>query len=133
MGKKEELHGCNPIVMQPATSKENNATGSATQDATIDLKALALKGLQRNRHCNQAGINPENKCNYTPLKTNQKLHISCSKITPQKANDHGCDGCKHKEIIVCAGDGCVYKTEGTYKDIWTLIDKLDECPRGYWN
>jgi hypothetical protein len=31
------------------------------------------------------------------------------------------------------GNGCVYKAEGNYPNIWTLLDTLDLCPRGYLN
>jgi hypothetical protein len=44
-----------------------------------------------------------------------------------------CTGCKHAENIPGVGEGCVYRTSGDYPNIWTLLDSLDECPRGYIN
>jgi hypothetical protein len=44
-----------------------------------------------------------------------------------------CDECKHKKTIPGTGDGCVYKTGGEYHNIWTLLDTMGFCPRGYWH
>ena len=91
---------------------------------TKSLKTLAYKVLERNRKGNQ--------------KETKSFPIGANKgsKTPKSFpvnSPNFCKSCKHKEIISGVGNGCVYKTEGDYSNIWTLLDTLDLCPRGYLN
>ncbi len=100
MKKSDELHSCTPIVMQPATFKEANATSSATNSATADLKALALKGLMRNQQCNHDATSTQKECNSTPPKTPPKVALKLHRDNePKKQNNaigYGCGGCAGK-------------------------------------
>jgi hypothetical protein len=130
MKKNDELHSCTHIVMQPATFKEVTATDSATPNATVDLKALALEGLKRNIQRNKSATNPPKQCNSNSPNNTAKV---ASKKQFTKAQKPDCDDCKHFEEIPPHGGGCVSKTNGKYQYQWNLLDTLDKCPRGSWN
>ena len=130
MKKSDELHSCTYIGMQPATFKEATATDSATPNATVDLKALALEGLKRNKQRNKSATEAPKHCNSTSPNSTKKVAFK-KQVT--KAKKVGCGTCKHREEIPPHGSGCTYKTKGEFPNIWTLLDSLDECPRGYIN
>ena len=44
-----------------------------------------------------------------------------------------CFDCEHAEDIERIGKGCKHIVEGDYQRQWTLLYKLQDCPRGYWN
>ena len=122
MDKKEkELRSCAPIYTQHATLKGKNATTGATENATVDLKALALEGLKRNRERNQSATKGKKERNSEATKRTKKL---------RKEN---CDKCSHHEELPKHGPGCVSKTTGKYKYQWSRLGILQQCPQGYWN
>lgn len=118
---KKELRSCAPLVTQHATSKGNNATTSATTNATVDLKALALKGLKRNRERNQSATKEKKQRNSDAPKVAQKLR------------QDNCQPCEHIEHIEPIGNGCNHITKGYYQKQWSRLDILEDCPRGLWN
>ena len=119
--KKHELRSCVPLVTQLATSKGKNATNNATTNATVDLKALALEGLKRNKQRNQSATKEKKERNSSAIKPTQKL---------RKEN---CDKCSCLEELPKQGSGCVSKLNGNYQYQWSLLATLEQCPRGYWN
>ncbi len=119
--KKHKLRSCAPIYTQHATKKPSNATSSATDPATIDLKALALKGLKRNKERNRTATNEKKQRNSGAPKVTKKL---------RKEN---CEKCSHREELPQHGPGCVLKTNGKYQYQWNLLDILKRCPLGHWN
>ncbi len=119
--KKNKLRSCAPIYTQHATNRTNKATTSATDNATVDLKALALEGLRRNRKRNQVATKQAKQRNFTPKKIAQKLR-------PKQ-----CLTCDQVENIEHIGIGCKHIVDGYYQRQWTVLDKLQDCPRGYWN
>jgi hypothetical protein len=54
-----------------------------------------------------------------------------------KSNHSGpfseCRKCENKESIEGIGDGCNQAIKGYYKYQWSLLDTLEQCPRGLWN
>jgi len=44
-----------------------------------------------------------------------------------------CIDCEYAEHINPIGRGCVNKTQGYWEEQWISVDKLDECPMGFWN
>jgi hypothetical protein len=104
MKKSDELHSCTPIVMQPATFKEASATGSATNSATADLKALALKGLKRNLQCNHDATSTQKECNSAPPKTPLKVAVKLHRDNEPQKQNNSCGKC-----------GC---TKYTAAEIW---------------
>ena len=118
---KKELRSCAPLVTQHATSKGNNATTSATTNATVDLKALALKGLKRNRERNQSATKEKKQRNSDASKVAKKL---------RKEN---CDNCQHHKKLPQHGSGCVHKIDDNYQYQWSLLGILKQCPLSYWN
>jgi hypothetical protein len=60
--------------MQQCNSSPSGATSSATGNATMSVKALAQKVLERNKQCNQSATAKEKQCNFLGPKTAQKLH-----------------------------------------------------------
>ena len=119
--KKNKLRSCAPIYTQHATNRTNKATISATDNATVDLKALALTGLERNKERNQTAIKEKKQRNSDAPKVAQKLRLK------------KCMECEHAEHFKRIGTGCEHIIEGYYQRQWTLLDKLVVCPRGYWN
>ena len=91
---------------------------------TKSLKSLAFKVLERNRKGNQE----ETKS--FPIGTNKGSKTP--KSFPVNSPEF-CKSCKHKETIQGVGDGCVYKIEGDYPNVWTLLDTIGECPKKLWN
>jgi hypothetical protein len=121
MKRKAELHSCTPIGMQPATLEKENATDNATDNATIDFKALALKGLKRNKERNRTATKGEKQRNSDTPKVAQKLR------------QDNCQTCEHTEHIESIGKGCKSIVKGYYQNQWSVLDTLDQCPRGHWN
>ena len=85
MSKKDKLHSLDSLLTQLATNGSYNATWSANVNATIDLKALALEGLKRNKERNQNAINNNKQRNKGEQKDVNKLR-----------SDH-CNCCEHSE------------------------------------
>ena len=119
--KKHELRSCAPIHTQHATKKPSNATSSATDPATVDLKTLALEGLKRNRERNRTATNEKKQRNLGAPKVTKKL---------RKEN---CGKCSHREELPQHGSGCVHKVKGSYAYQWSLLHTLENCPKGCWN
>jgi len=119
--RKKELRSCAPLVTQHATSKGNNATPSATANATVDLKALALKGLKRNRERNQTATKEKKQRNPDAPKVAKKLRMG------------NCKKSHHHEDLQQHGPGCVHMINGNYQYQWSLLDTLEQCPRDCWN
>lgn len=71
-----ELRVASPYVAQHATVSSKDATTSATLPATMGLKALAYKILQRNELCNINATSPKDKCNFPCEIASEKLHQS---------------------------------------------------------
>ena len=44
-----------------------------------------------------------------------------------------CRKCEHIEHIEPIGNGCNHIVKGYYQYQWSLLDSLEQCPRGYWN
>lgn len=44
-----------------------------------------------------------------------------------------CFDCEHAEYIESIGTGCKHIVAGYYQRQWTALDKLQDCPKGYWN
>ena len=44
-----------------------------------------------------------------------------------------CIDCEYSEYINPIGTGCVNKTQGYWEEQWRAVDKLEDCPMGFWN
>jgi len=68
--KVAQLHS---IAMQQCNSETETRNTLRNSNATISLKALATKALQRNTQRNFCATNAENQRNFEAIKTPQKL------------------------------------------------------------
>ena len=114
----QKLHVARPIGMQHATNSPQNATPKQNKDATTDWDALADKVLGCNEQCNGNATNIKKPCNFS---------------VPKVASKSACKSCKSNEEIEGIGRGCVHIAKGHYQRQWTALDKLPDCPRGFWN
>jgi len=96
--------------------------------SVMDIVAELLTESSEIRNDSQPIRNPETQ---TSKGFSQDSQDSQPRLL--KTQKSTCIKCKHKETIPLVGDGCSYRTEGNYTDIWSLLDTLNECPRGYWH
>ena len=48
-------------------------------------------------------------------------------------HNNGCNACENAEYIDPVGTGCLQRIKGDWEEQWTVLDKLQDCPMGYWN
>jgi len=101
--------------------------------SVMNLVSQIVADTSENRKESQPTRKPESQTSKAKSQKSQKSQEATGKTHKVNTKRNSCPECKHKETQQPHGDGCVYKTYGTYEDIWTLIDKLDGCPRGKWN
>lgn len=120
MSKKEKLRCLDPLHAQHATIRGYITTCCATTSATIDLKALALGGLKRNRERNQNATSSKKQRNQGEQKGVMKLR-----------SDH-CNCCEHLEHFKKIGSGCKHTVKELSRQQSDYIEILDECWKGPW-
>jgi hypothetical protein len=98
---------CIPIPTQHATTTDNNATESRNGHATISLKDLALKGLQRNRQRNGHATSMEKPCNESAT----NVASGCIKETPIQHNISSSTEDLQPIVACCNGIGAQHATD----------------------
>jgi hypothetical protein len=48
-------------------------------------------------------------------------------------HNNECNACENAEYIDPVGTGCLQRIHGTWEEQWSAADRLEACPRGYWN
>ena len=101
--------------------------------SVMAMIAEILSESTENRNESQACRKLQSHTSKAKSQESQKSQKAFAKTLKIFLPPISCNGCKHAEHILGVGEGCVYRTSGDYPNIWTLLDSLDECPRGYIN
>lgn len=72
--QNQKVASCITYITQPRNSDDKTCNTSCNSNATISLKALAIKALQCNTLCNFDATQSKNQCNFEPKKVDEKLH-----------------------------------------------------------
>ena len=107
-----------PRERTSATFTPPGATGTATPRQHTDLKALAIKVLQRNQGRNSTA---------TTQKSDRNLSVEIARPDSTPATEvvpEVCRGCPRVEVLSLAGQsvpGCQYLAEGEFTDGWRRL------------